>query len=169
MAQANRGLPLIIDVEASGFGPDSYPIEIGVALGTGEKYCALVHPAPSWTHWDDAAEKVHRVSRDILEEYGKPMADVAKELNQLLDEKTVYSDGWVVDKPWIDKLFYTCGMSAAFSVSSLELILSEEQMTAWHATKDRVARAMDAKRHRASVDALIIQQTWAKTRGAPAS
>ena len=35
--------PLIIDVEASGFGPTSYPIEIGLALDDGHKYCILVH------------------------------------------------------------------------------------------------------------------------------
>ena len=34
--------PDIIDIEASGFGPDSYPIEIGVALSSGEKYCSLI-------------------------------------------------------------------------------------------------------------------------------
>ena len=28
--------PAIIDIEASGFGPDGYPIEIGVALSSGQ-------------------------------------------------------------------------------------------------------------------------------------
>jgi hypothetical protein len=42
--------PLIIDVEASGFGGTSYPIEIGVALDYGHKYCTLIHPEPGWTH-----------------------------------------------------------------------------------------------------------------------
>lgn len=163
MMQKDRALPLIIDVEASGFGPDSYPIEIGVALDEGKKYCSLVLPAPDWTHWDDEAEKVHRVSRDILEEYGKPMQDVARELNDLLQNKTVYTDGWVVDKPWISKLFDTCRISAEFTTSSLEMILSEPQMEIWHETKDRITSGMDAKRHRASYDALVIQQTWAET------
>ena len=49
--------PTIIDVEASGFGPYSYPIEIGVALDNGDKYCTLILPAPAWTHWDEEAEK----------------------------------------------------------------------------------------------------------------
>ena len=49
--------PLIIDVEASGFGGASYPIEIGVALDDGHKYCALILPEPEWTHWDAAAER----------------------------------------------------------------------------------------------------------------
>jgi hypothetical protein len=164
MTQADRPLPIIIDIEASGFGPDSYPIEIGLALEEGAKYCALVHPAPEWIHWDDDAEKVHRVSRDILEEYGKPMDEVANELNEILRNKTVYTDGWVVDKPWIGKMFYACGIAPQFTTSSLEMILSEEQMEIWHDTKDEILREMDKKRHRASLDALVIQKTWAETR-----
>ena len=45
--------PLIIDVEASGFGSKSYPIEIGVALNDGQRFCTLILPAPNWTHWDN--------------------------------------------------------------------------------------------------------------------
>ncbi|MEQ8194449.1 MAG: hypothetical protein RIB59_08160 [Rhodospirillales bacterium] len=162
----NDRLPSIIDVEASGFGPDSYPIEIGLALDNGAKYCSLVLPASDWTHWDDEAEKVHRIPRDILEDHGKPMKRVANELNELLENKTVYSDGWVVDHPWLVKLFGTCNIAPKFQTSSLEMILSEEQMEAWHDTKDVVLSEMDLKRHRASYDAYIIQQTWARTRGA---
>lgn len=37
--------PIIIDAEASGFGRDSYPIEVGVALGDASRHCYLVSPA----------------------------------------------------------------------------------------------------------------------------
>ena len=81
--------PLIVDVEASGFGGESYPIEIGIAMEGGAKFCTLIMPAPEWQHWDDEAEKVHRVSRDILETYGKPMRDVAMFLNEILEGNTI--------------------------------------------------------------------------------
>jgi hypothetical protein len=42
---ATVGNPFIIDVEASGFGAESYPIEIGIALAEGSKYCALIIPS----------------------------------------------------------------------------------------------------------------------------
>ena len=155
--------PFIIDVEASGFGGHSYPIEIGLALDGGSKFCTLILPAPDWTHWDDEAEKVHRVSRDILETYGKPMKDVALFLNEILAGKTIYTDGWVVDKPWLTTLFYAAGVQMDFSVSPLELILSEEQMASWHETKDKVIDEMELKRHRASYDAIIIQETYKRT------
>ena len=156
--------PIIIDVEASGFGHESYPIEIGVAMEDGKKFCSLLLPAEDWTHWDDEAESVHRIARDILETYGKPLPEVANELNKLLKGKTVYTDGWVVDKPWILKLFNKCNIEPEFSTSSLEMILSESQMAVWHETKDKIVEEMDLQRHRASYDAYIIQQTWLKTR-----
>ena len=159
-----NNVPNIIDVEASGFGPHSYPIEIGVALDTGEKYCTLVMPEPDWTYWDDKAEQVHNISRETLHEYGKPLELVATELNLLLEGKTAYSDGWVVDKPWILKLFDDCSLIPAFTTSQLELILTEEQMAAWHTTKEAVLQELNLQRHRASYDAYVIQQTWLRTR-----
>ena len=72
--------PIIIDIEASGFGAESYPIEIGVVLGDGAKYCSLIEPRPEWTHWDPAAETVIINSGDGLKTYGRSMT-VADRLN----------------------------------------------------------------------------------------
>ncbi len=155
--------PIIIDVEASGFGGTSYPIEVGIALDDDTKYCSLIMPAPDWEHWDDDAEKVHRIARDILETYGKPLHQVAAELNELLDGKTLYSDGWVVDKPWLTTLFHRAQMTMKFSVSPLEMILSEKQMERWHDTRDKMLAEAKKHRHRASFDAWIIQETYKRT------
>ena len=159
--------PYIIDIEASGFGPHSYPIEVGVVLEPGRKFCSLITPEPEWTHWDASAEMVHRVSRDILETHGKPAVQVANSLNDLLGNATVYSDGWVVDQPWLIRLFSRTRVRQLFSISPLEMILSEDQMAVWHATKDKVVSDLALTRHRASFDALIIQETYYRTR-APA-
>lgn len=165
-SSADISVPCIVDVEASGFGPHSYPIEIGLALDNGDKFCTLLTPAPDWTHWDEAAEKVHRIPRKMLRDYGKDPAQVAQELNRILKGKTVYTDGWVVDNTWIIKLFSECQMEPAFFVSSLEMILNEAQMNAWHETKEEIQKELDLKRHRASNDALVIQKTWVRTRDA---
>lgn len=158
--------PYIIDLEASGFGPYSYPIEVGLALGPDTKFCSLIAPAPGWTHWDAEAEKVHRVPRDILETYGKPALQVALRLNELLGNSTVYSDGWVVDQPWLIELFRHAGVAQQFSISPLEMILSEPQMEIWHDVKKQVTSELALTRHRASYDALIIQETYQRTRQA---
>jgi DNA polymerase III epsilon subunit-like protein len=158
--------PAIIDIEASGFGHGSYPIEVGAILRDGTKYCSLILPSPDWTHWDEEAEKLHHITRDILQTHGKPIAEVVRALNEILRNQTAYSDGWGVDKTWLDHLFYTAGIRCEFSLSSLEMILSEPQMEIWHETKDQVLRDLGQKRHRASFDAQVIQETYQRTRQA---
>jgi len=158
-----RGTPNIIDVEASGFGSYSYPIEIGVILDNGDRYCSLIEPAADWDYWDDGAEKVHHISRETLCKHGKPLKVVATELNEFLAGQVVYSDGWVVDSPWVHQLFYSAYIDQAFKVSPLDMILTEPQMEIWHATKDELLLDCEDKRHRASFDAAIIQKTFVKT------
>lgn len=158
--------PTIIDVEASGFGPDSYPIEIGVSFADGQKYCTLIAPAADWVHWDVGAEAVHHIPREKLVENGAPIRVVVAKLNDLLRGMTIYTDGWAVDYPWIRKLFAACGLEPSFRVSPLEMILSEDQMERWHATKDDVQRELNFARHRASNDAEVIRKTWIATRDA---
>lgn len=155
--------PNIIDIEASGFGSYSYPIEVGVVTDDDSKYCSLIMPPSHWNHWDEEAQKVHQIERDNLELHGRSARDVAISLNELLSGKTVYTDGWVVDKPWITALFHEAGMELQFTVSSLEMILSESQMACWHAIKDEVIAESGLERHRASNDAWIIQETWSRT------
>jgi hypothetical protein len=155
--------PNIIDFEASGFGVDSYPIEVGVALSNGQKYCTLIKPANDWLYWDQKAELVHGLSLEVLCSHGKDINTVAIELNKLLENKTVYSDGWVVDQTWLSRLFYRSGMMPSFFMSSLEYILNEAQMEIWTETQRQVISDLAVTRHRASTDALIIQETYART------
>lgn len=155
--------PNIIDIEASGFGVDSYPIEVGIVLSTGQKYCALIKPADDWLYWDQKAELVHGLSLEVLWSHGKPIHTVTRELNTFLENKTVYSDGWVVDKPWLSRLFYSSGITPSFFLSSLEYILKEPQMDIWTETQRQVMADLAFTRHRASTDALVIQETYART------
>ncbi|MBN2866343.1 MAG: hypothetical protein JXK16_10080 [Thiotrichales bacterium] len=156
-------IPNIVDVEASGFGSDSYPIEVGVVLSNGERYCALIRPEADWVYWDESAEKTHKITRKCLLEHGKSVATVAKELNAFLQNMTVYSDGWVVDSPWLKQLFYRAKFSPTFSISPLEMILTEPQMNVWHSVKDNLMQGKETHRHRASYDAQLIQDTYVKT------
>lgn len=156
--------PNVIDFEASGFGEDSYPIEVGVVLANGDKYCALIKPAGKWLFWDAQAERVHGLSRELLHEHGKPIQVVATELNAFLAGRVVYSDGWVVDKPWLSRLSYESGIEPSFYLSPLELILKEDQMEIWSQIKQEVIDCLALRRHRASSDALIVQETFARTR-----
>ena len=48
-------VPPIIDLEASGFGRGSYPIEVGYALEDRQTVSYLVKPASDWQHWSEEA------------------------------------------------------------------------------------------------------------------
>ena len=50
MTESTPDLASIIDLEASGFGSSSYPIEVGIVLPNGQTYCSLIVPEPDWRH-----------------------------------------------------------------------------------------------------------------------
>jgi len=156
-------VPIIIDVEASGFGRGSYPIEVGFVMPDGSTLCALVKPEPSWVHWDDSAESLHGITREILAEHGKPIEEVARWLNDNLRGLTVYSDAWGNDLSWLGALFEYAEVPQLFHLEALNKLLSEEQMNAWSEARDKVVSELSLKRHRASNDARIIQMTYLST------
>lgn len=74
--------PPIIDLEASGFGRGSYPIEVGIALENREIHSFLIKPEDDWTHWSDEAEQIHGISREQLQAEGMCIEDIALKLNE---------------------------------------------------------------------------------------
>ncbi len=158
-----NGTPLIIDIEASGFGPNGYPIEVGLALENKKRYCSLIRPHESWVDWNEDAEALHGISRESLSKFGSSIIDVTKILNEMLFNKVVYSDGWVVDEPWIIKLFAAAGIQRQFYMYDIMTILDERSMAIWHEVKVRVEQDLKLGRHRASNDAYIVQETYRRT------
>jgi hypothetical protein len=152
--------PACLDIEASGFGRNSYPIEIGYVLSDGRAWCTLVHPAPDWTHWDEAAQAVHGITQEAVRRHGRDIAEVAATLNRELRDLTLYCDGWAHDYAWLNRLFDSADLVPAFRLESLRATLDEAQAAAWHATKQTVAAETHATRHRASTDAKLLQLTW---------
>ncbi|HEY7771708.1 MAG TPA: hypothetical protein VIC26_00895 [Marinagarivorans sp.] len=157
-------LPTILDFEASGFGHESYPIEVGVALSDGQRFCTLIKPLQDWSHWDESAAQVHQISQHDLQRHGVPVSDVCARLNQLLRDQIVYCDGWVVDKPWLNRLYEAANTAPSFSLSPIESIQSEAQQNIWAEVKDELLESFAFDRHRASHDALLIQETYKATR-----
>ncbi len=155
--------PPIVDVEASGFGSNSYPIEIGIVLNTGQRFSYLIKPYTDWVHWDTEAEALHGISREQLDVEGRNPVEVACELNEVLFGQTLYSDAWVVDKPWIETLFNRAQIKRQFFVSPIEAITSEQQLEDWSYAKNRLTEEFGRKIHRALNDAMLIQETFVAT------
>jgi hypothetical protein len=152
-----------MDIEASGFGPESYPIEIGVVRSDGARYCKLIKPFDDWHHWDTSAENLHGISKSLLNEKGISGVLACLELNDFIGSEPTYSDGWVVDSPWLVKLYDRSQIELGFRLSSLEMILKERQFDVWDETKAAILRQLNIQRHRASNDAMLIQKTYIQT------
>ena len=157
--------PTVLDIEASGFGHDSYPIEIGFVLPDGQSYCSLIRPAPGWTHWDPKAERVHRIPLQTIVKHGRDAVVVATHLNERLHDRTVYCDGWANDYVWLSVLFEAAELTPAFKLDNLRALLTEQEAAFWAVVKKQVTTEMRLQRHRASTDAKILQHTLMRLRG----
>ncbi|MCB1740133.1 MAG: hypothetical protein KDK91_07180, partial [Gammaproteobacteria bacterium] len=103
---------------------------------------------------------------ETLLERGVAADLIALELNRFLHGTTVYSDCWVLDKPWLTRLFEAAGTSPGFWLSPIELIITEPQLLGWASIRDQVVLDLGLTRHRASADALIVQETWVRSQAA---
>lgn len=153
-------VPAVMDIEASGFGSGSYPIEIGYTLGDGRSYCSLIQPLEHWTHWDDEACQLHGITRDTLIRHGRPAIEVATILNETLSGLTIYSDGWSQDQSWLLTLYDSVGIWPTFKLETIRKIISEEQVVFWHQAHNQAQDELQIRRHRASSDARLIQQAY---------
>ena len=156
--------PAVIDIEASGFGRGSYPIEVGFVLPDGRAHCMLIRPDVTWNHWDAAAERLHHISRSVLRARGRPVGEVVDQLNAALEGRIVYSDGWGNDYSWLATLYEAADRTPTFRLESLMTLLDERQLARWDATKARVFDEAALARHRASADARLLQETLLRLR-----
>lgn len=152
-------LPAILDIEASGFGLGSYPIEIGIVMPDARSWCSLVRPEPGWQHWDPNAATVHNISREQLQQHGRSPTDVVAVLNDWLRGLVVYSDAWAHDYTWLNKLYDAAGRNPSFRLENLRALLTDSEAGVWHELKQRVALEANLPRHRASGDARLLQMT----------
>lgn len=157
MPNADREPPCVIDIEASGFGRDSYPIEVGFVLPNGRGVCTLVRPPPPWTHWDPAAERVHGIARATALRHGRDPDVVADLLNEHLGGRIVYCDGWAHDYAWLATLFEAAGRTPRFRLEHLRTLIDERQAQALPAARAQVLAELGLARHRASSDARVLQ------------
>ena len=164
-----HSIPIVIDVEASGFGKGSYPIEVGFSRAQGHAWCSLIRPEQEWVHWDATAAQVHCIERGMLFKSGKNVHSVAEHLNLALAGQTIYTDGWAHDYIWLARLFDAAERVPSFHLADFREIITPAQEALWHATKDQLIKELQLTRHRASNDARILQLTWLRTHDASRS
>ncbi|UEM03452.1 hypothetical protein JL101_026405 [Skermanella rosea] len=102
---------VVLDVEASGLPPNTFPIEIGITfVETGETRTWLIRPSEEWRSWwwDPAAEAIHGISLDEIEKSGLPAVQVYHELVGAIAGHEVLTDS-PADEVWLTALFRAAG------------------------------------------------------------
>lgn len=147
---------IFIDFEASGLGPQSWPIEIGLAWiedGEVKSWSSLIRPAPNWSMdaWCPASERVHGISRAELD--AAPQVHVvAAEAARLMAGRSICSDAPEFEERWAARLFCeqpgSGSVRVAYVYSAFALLCNEAQLDRLH---EKLARLPAP--HRAGPDA----------------
>ena len=99
-----------LDFEASSLADESYPIEVGWAWEDGRTETHLIRPAPDWTDWDPAAERIHGISRDMLSNEGEPHDVVAHRVLEALGQDRTFASAPSWDGKWLSVLLRSAGL-----------------------------------------------------------
>ena len=151
----------IIDIEASGLNFSAYPIEIAVIVEDRRKSW-LIKPQDEWHYWDDTAEAMHGISRELLQGEGINAGTVVQELNKFLAGSTepLYSDAAYWDADWIDTLYFSVNQKREFYIDSLFELLGDQQQIRFKQEKERLAASGRFRQHRAAQDVEMIREAF---------
>ena len=145
-----------MDLEASGLGAESYPIEVAwkcPATGRSDNFFINPDSVSHWRYWDEFAEELHGLDRERLVADGISAGEACDRLNHTLDGETLISDALEFDSYWIKRLFQATGKQPAFNIAGLDGLLTAEQLIQY-----RFIARSQFRRHRAmqDVEDLII-------------
>jgi hypothetical protein len=117
--------PCFLDIEASGFGPESYPIAVAWSDPSGDIQRLLIDPTPiaAWRQWDSASQAIHGIDRERLERNGWAPDYVANRLAEDLHGQEVYSDAPDFDADWLRRLFQAVMLPQPFTVAQVDHLL----------------------------------------------
>lgn len=161
---ASRKLAFI-DLEASGLGSKSWPVEVGWAFAEGAPASMLIRPHASWTDdaWDPAAQALHGLDRAALDADGEDARAVCLALNAAFAGADVYSDAPDWDGFWLFRLFSAGGVKQDFVLRDYGALLRPIAGAREPELYERASR-LAPRRHRAADDARHLQTLYALAR-----
>jgi hypothetical protein len=149
----------LVDCEASSLGPAGYPIEVGWCLAdTVRVESHLIAPTDGWSDWDPAAEAVHGISRQVLADQGRPIAEVARRMRDALEGRDLYADG-TRDQGWIDRLFDAASLPSLV-LQHFDRLLDAVVKPELEASNDWLAKELA----RLSEQGPIVDEAYARAR-----
>lgn len=164
-----RSLPSFIDFEASGIGPESYPLEVAWSRPDGSVHDCLIRPVAEWVHWDPNAHDVHGIDRQTAVREGLPVERVAMRLNVELGPcQVAYSDASAMDHFWCEVLFDAAGVLPEFRVASVLEALPGISVTEFERCREAAYKRLDGRRHRARTDVQALAMACRMASSTPA-
>ncbi len=150
-----------IDLEASGLGSKSWPVEVAWAFVDGPPRSLLIRPDEAWPEeaWDEGAEALHGLTRPALIRDGADVRDVCRTLNRALGGAEVYSDAPDWDAFWLIRLYSAGGVRQEFSILDYARLIGPLAGTRAGELQER-ARRLAPRRHRASDDVAHLQTLY---------
>lgn len=152
--------PSILDFEASGLDAASYPIQVAVLLEGEQEHDWFIQPEANWSYWDPVAEEIHGYSRDEIVAKGKPVADVAVELNRALEGQIIFCDALEWDSFWLRRLYDAAYIKPKFELHDLSELLTPLQLKAFRLEVEKISASGTYRHHHAEEDVKLILQAY---------
>jgi len=144
---------LIVDCEASGLHPESYPIQVAwIDVNTKETDTFYIKPHDTWLHWDYNAEDIHNIPRELLKDIGLPVSEAAQRFLDATNDKDcmVYSDAPNFESFWLGRLLHTANalfetgaIQVTYVLELLETRQQKREMSRIMGSQDRPHDALD--------------------------
>lgn len=103
-------MKVFLDFEASSLADRSHPIEVAWVFQNGRQESHLIMPAPNWTDWDDEAEAIHHITREMLAAEGEPHDEVARRVVEALSGHDLFASAPSWDGKWLSTLLRSAGI-----------------------------------------------------------
>lgn len=147
---------VVLDVEASGLGHSSYPVEVAYASSSGREESYFIKPTSYWLEhgeWDENAERLHGLSHQQLLQQGDNIVSVALQLNKYLCGKLVMCHDLTFDGFWLTQLFKAANTSVTFHLIDLSELFDFWGEEKAHLYKEEYGKTLNTNEHRALPDA----------------
>lgn len=118
-------IPVFIDIEASINDKQGFPTAMCWSLTNGQMKSVLIIPEDEWLEEDEGYEQ-HTDVTDLYN-HGEAVLDIAREINEDLDGKTVYMPGSDFEGNLINKLFSAYDIEPSFEINPLSEFLEVNQ------------------------------------------
>ena len=146
-----------LDFEASSLSCFSYPISVGWCDFNDAQDEFLIKPAKNWTDWDNASQRIHRLSRSTLLSEGINVSDACKRLNKALRGRDVFCTS-SYDIFWKERLFSSASIECEFNLTSWTNIANVNERNVSQLAEE-IKKAVT---HNALDDALAIRNAISK-------